>query len=353
MFRSDEEQITALLDLSARLGSNSLLVQANTGNTSIKLDGVLWIKASGKCLADAKSDEILVPVPLLDVAQHIRERNDSFPPYAGKSGKLLQSSVETAMHGALPHRVVVHVHSVNTIAWAVRCDGPTQLKQRLAGLNWQWIPYVASGLPLALEIKDRLFRFPGANVFVLANHGLVVCGDSCESCETLLAEVEKRLAVISRIAPKPDYAFLANISAHSKWRVPTDDTLHALATDPICRRLHSGGILYPCQAMFLESEKTVLRSRAEAVDLYGQNRNDAALPFLVVERSGVLISQAISRTERAMLLAHAQILQRLNDSARVRYLREFEIEAAIRFGCDRYASLAQANQTGTALSASL
>jgi len=32
--------------LSARVGSDPLLVQASNGNTSIKLDGILWIKAS-------------------------------------------------------------------------------------------------------------------------------------------------------------------------------------------------------------------------------------------------------------------------------------------------------------------
>lgn len=336
MFTSNEEQIAALLDLSARLGTDSLLVQAGTGNTSIKLDGVLWIKASGKWLADARLDEILVPVPLADVAQRIRERSDSFPPYPGKSGKLLHGSVETAMHGVLPHRVVIHVHSVNTIAWAVRSDGRAQLKQRLAGLNWQWIPYVASGLPLSLEIEKRLFHCPDANVFVLANHGLVVCGDSCKSCERLLGEIERRLSVIPRITPPPDYTFLANIAAHSKWRVPTDNALHSLATDPICRKIHSGGVLYPCQAMFLE---------------YGQNRNDGTVPFLIVERSGVLVSQTISRTERAMLVAYVQILQRLNDTVPVRYLDRNEIEAARRFGNDHYGALAQANQTGTAVSA--
>ena len=36
-----------LVRLSARLGRDPLLVQASSGNTSIKLDGVLWIKASG------------------------------------------------------------------------------------------------------------------------------------------------------------------------------------------------------------------------------------------------------------------------------------------------------------------
>jgi rhamnose utilization protein RhaD (predicted bifunctional aldolase and dehydrogenase) len=347
----NEEEIAALLDLSARLGSNPLLVQAGTGNTSIKLDGVLWIKASGKWLADAIRDDIFVPVPLPDVKRSVRSGNDLLPAYRGRSGKLLRSSVETTMHAVLPHRVVIHVHSINTIAWAVRRDGPFQLKQRLAGLNWQWIPYVASGLPLALEIDKRLFRFPGANIFVLANHGLVVCGESCDSCEALLAEVEERLVILPRTSPEPDFSFLKDIAAHSHWRIPTDEALHALGTDPICRKIHSGGVLYPCQAMFLESEKATLRSSAELHNPHQQDWNDHASPFLIVERSGVLVGQTISRTERAMLSAYVGVLQRLGGSVPIRYLDRFELEAAMRFGNDHYGVLAEANQTGTAVPA--
>jgi ribulose-5-phosphate 4-epimerase/fuculose-1-phosphate aldolase len=351
MFTSNEVEIAALLDLSARLGSDSLLVQASTGNTSIKLNGTLWIKASGKWLADAKRDEIFVSVPLPEVKKCIREGDDFLPAYRDNSGAALRSSVETAMHAVLPHRVVVHVHSINTIAWAVRCDGPAQLRGRLAGLNWQWIPYVASGLPLALEIEKRLSRFPGADVFILANHGLVVCGHTCESCETLLQDVEKRLAIMPRNAPEPDCVFLANIAAHSPWRVPIDPALHALGADPICLALHSGGVLYPCQAMFLESERTIFRSKADLNDSRRQNRNDDALPFLVVARCGILVNQSISRAEYAMLNAYVQILQRLDNSIPVRYLTRQEIEAAIRFGNLRYRALAEANRTGTAVSA--
>ena len=49
-----ESDISSLVDMSARIGQDPLLVQAGTGNTSIKLDGVLWIKASGKWLAASK-----------------------------------------------------------------------------------------------------------------------------------------------------------------------------------------------------------------------------------------------------------------------------------------------------------
>ena len=63
-----EQEVMSLRDLSARVGSDPLLVQASNGNTSIKLDGVLWIKASGKWLARAfPKTTFSLPVELADV----------------------------------------------------------------------------------------------------------------------------------------------------------------------------------------------------------------------------------------------------------------------------------------------
>ena len=53
MSATNQAELSSLRELSARIGSNPLLTQASTGNSSIKLDGVLWIKASGKWMADA------------------------------------------------------------------------------------------------------------------------------------------------------------------------------------------------------------------------------------------------------------------------------------------------------------
>jgi len=351
MVMNDEVEIAALLDLSARLGNDSLLVQASTGNTSIKLDGTLWIKASGKWLAAAGQEEILVPVPLPEVKAHMYDGDDFLPAYCGRSGALLKSSIETAMHAVLPHRVVIHVHSVSAIAWAVRSDGPAQLKERLAGLDWRWVPYVPSGLPLAREIEKRLSPSGRPTVFVLANHGLVVCGDTCDISEALLQEVETRLAMPSRRPPEPDVALLAAIAARSSWRMPTDSAVHGLGTDAVCRRLHAGGVLYPCQAMFLESEKTVFRSHTAASNGLRRNRRDNSLPFWIIDGSGVLVSESISRTESAMLSAFVQVLRRLDQTAPVRYLTKCEIENFLSYGSQRYRALAEANHAPAAISA--
>ena len=92
------------------------------------------------------------------------------------------------MHAVVPHRVVAHVHSVNTIAWAVRQDAESELAEKLSGLRWHWIPYVPSGRPLAEEMKKVADHRPDTDVFVLGNHGLVICGEDCNVVEDLLGE---------------------------------------------------------------------------------------------------------------------------------------------------------------------
>ena len=94
-------EITSLRELSARIGSDPLLTQASTGNSSMKLDGVLWIKASGKWMADATRKDILIPLDLTEVRECVKQQVDP-------AGRYASASIETAMHVVLPHRVVLH-----------------------------------------------------------------------------------------------------------------------------------------------------------------------------------------------------------------------------------------------------
>jgi rhamnose utilization protein RhaD (predicted bifunctional aldolase and dehydrogenase) len=314
-----QAELQALLDLTERVGSDPLLTQASTGNSSMKLDGVLWIKASGRWMADALRDDILIPLNLAEVRECLRRGIDPTERYP-------HASLETAMHAALPHRVVLHVHCVNTIAWAVRSDAPIHLQRRLDSVAWQWIPYVASGLPLARDLECALSARPDACVFVLGNHGLVVAGDDIETVEAVLREVRVCLDVAPRRDHAPDYPGLLEICSQSScWDLPDDRTLHGLGTDPVSRSIHSRGLLYPCQAIFSEC-------RCE-------NR-----PFMIVEGRGVLVNKSMAPAELAMLSGLAQVLQRLNPSSALRYLTETEVAAISTQATDRYRELARASR---------
>jgi len=325
-----------LLELTQRVGADPLLTQASTGNSSAKLDGVLWIKASGRWMADAIRDDILMPLDLAEIRTRCLRRDvDPIEYYPN-------ASLETAMHAALPHPVVLHVHCVNTIAWAVRNDAPIQLQRRLEGLRWRWIPYVASGLPLSRAIEHALSDSPGTNIFVLGNHGLVIGGEDAEAVEGLLGEVKTRMAIAPRQTGQADYAALVEMSRNSFWDLPDDDAVHSLGTDTVSQRILVEGPLYPCQAIFSDFKK----------ELFGpipypgprdpwQNRYRDR-PFLIVEGRGVMIRRSMPRAELAMISGLSQVVQRLSASAPLRYLTEAEVAEISSEATNRYRKLSRA-----------
>jgi rhamnose utilization protein RhaD (predicted bifunctional aldolase and dehydrogenase) len=320
-----ESEVASLRDLSARVGSNPLLVQASNGNTSIKLDGILWIKASGKWLAHAMREEVLVPVELAKGREVVENCPETAERRVLKSE--MRPSIETAMHAVLSHRVVIHVHSINAVAWAIRLDGPDQLKERLHGLHWQWIPYTPSGIPLAQEIEKAVARAQETDVFLLGNHGLVVCGDDCDTAEELLFEVERRLAIAPRPSPKPDNSVLRMIAGFPGWQFPDFEPLHALGTDEVSLKILKGGVLYPCQAIFLGQTMPILPPAFAAWKFRESLESKLSTPpFVAVERSGVMLNEKMTRAQYATLIGLMQVTQRTEESARLRYLNESEVE---------------------------
>jgi rhamnose utilization protein RhaD (predicted bifunctional aldolase and dehydrogenase) len=334
---SETSELTALARLSANLGRNALLVQAATGNTSIKVDGVLWIKASGKWLAHAAKEEIFLPVSLSETHRLIEQGIDPSGQTALVDGKVLRSSVETAMHAVLPYRVVTHVHSINTIAWSILAEGRERLTACLSGLPWVWVSYTPSGLALAAAVKSALDQSPGSRVLVLANHGLVVCGDSTAAAEALLAEVERRVAIAPRPARQPRWDMLNRLAGCGSWWVPQCAMSHFPALDETARQVLSGGVLYPCQAIFLTRKASILPEDASP-ELLESARGE---PFVLIENTGVLLGERSNPTESATFTGLAQVLARIPEGRPVRYLSDGDVDNLLSADCYRYRELVE------------
>lgn len=337
---ASQAELHRLLKLTHRAGNDPLLTQASTGNSSVKLDGVLWIKASGRWMADALSDDILVPLDLSSVKECVQSGVDPSERYPG-------ASLETAMHATLPHRLVLHVHCVNTIAWAVRNDAPILLRELLEGLSWQWIPYRASGLPLSRTIEQALSVSSNTSVFILGNHGLVIAAEDAEGVENLLAEVRARLAIAPRVSPPADYAALREIVQGSLWKMPDDDEVHALATDSISRTILAAGLFHPCQAILSPSRSAetfrAIPYREFAGNGQAQRRDQ---PFLSISGCGVVMRRSTTPAEVAMVSGLAQVVRRLSASAPVHYLTDSEIGGISAQAAWRYKESTSQRESG-------
>lgn len=334
------QELRGFLELTERVGRDPLFTQASTGNSSVKIDGTLWIKTSGKWMADALRDDILAPLDLNAIRAECLQRNiDPTERFPG-------ASLETAMHAVLPHRVVLHVHAVNAIAWAVRRDGPAHLESRLRGLRWRWVPYTPSGLALGRAIQRAADSLPGADVFVLANHGLVLGGSSSSAVAELLSDVNGRLAVLPRVPPQPDYPSLSEICRDSQWVIPEDDSLHALSTDPSVQAILAEGLLYPCQAIFSGFGATEFfrAVRCPAPGERWPGRYDSR-PFLIAEDRGVVLNRSARPTDLAMIRGLAEVVRRLDADAPIRYLTDSEIAGISGEVAWRYRELAESGQS--------
>jgi len=330
-FSSEFDQVR---ELTAWIGSDRSLTQASTGNSSVKFDGDLWIKRSGCWMSAALRDDIFIRLNLAQVGDCLRRERDPSDFFVG-------ASLETAMHAVMPHRIVVHVHSVNAISWAVRPDGLSQIQARLAGVRWQWIPYLPSGLPLAMAIERAWRRLPDTRLFVLANHGLVVGGDDVPSVHALLCDVHRRLAISPRVAAEADHPTLARLTHGSNWRLPDDEEIHSLAIDPVSQRIVSRGILYPCQAIFSGSDG--LKTFVVMDEFSANSYRDSRRPFLLVEGCGVLVNRFASPAAVAMLAGLAQVARRLGPSVPIRYLTDAEVAGISPEVAERYRKLAGAS----------
>ncbi|HUX13372.1 MAG TPA: class II aldolase/adducin family protein [Spirochaetia bacterium] len=196
--------VDQLVEISREVGRDPEWVLAGGGNTSVKENGLLYIKASGTSLA-ATTPQSLVKMEmgklgaiwLADYPTDTREREaralaDLMAARApGEENK--RPSVETLMHALLTYRFVVHTHP--SLINGVTCGNEGEaVANRLFGGRALWIPTVNPGYVLAQTLKNLVDRFTEANgaapqIILLQNHGLVVAADSAIEIRSLQAEV--------------------------------------------------------------------------------------------------------------------------------------------------------------------
>lgn len=318
-------ELDRLRTLSARIGSDPLLVQAAGGNTSLKHDGVMWIKASGTWLKDAASRDIFVPLDhaaiLAGLARHdpACESCTAFV-RTDLNGTGLRPSIETTVHALMPQRVVVHVHCVNTIAWAIRADGEQRLAEKLNGFDWAFIPYARPGLPLAGAISACMR--PGVNVLVLGNHGLAVAADTVEDAETLLDRVVAAVARPVRAAAKVDRAALEKLSAGTPYRPAGMDDTHALATDPLALKRGEHAVFYPDHVVFL--------GVGVATSFAG------SAPLVAIPGLGVLIRDDAKPAIEPMGRCLADVMRRVAEQDPLVALTDEDVDRLVNWDAEKY-----------------
>jgi rhamnose utilization protein RhaD (predicted bifunctional aldolase and dehydrogenase) len=305
-------ELTALARVSAELGCNRLLVQAAGGNTSIKIDGVLWVKASGRWLAKATKEPIFVPLDLarlkraLTLGDPACETCEAFV-RADLSAPGLRPSVEATLHAGLPQRFVLHLHCVETISYAALVDGAARVAPLLDGLKWQWVPYIRPGFPLFRTIT------PGADIYVLENHGLVVAADTLEAAVGLAETVRRRLA-------RPVQA-VESVRGVERAGYRFAD---APALAPHAARLAAAGTLYPDHLVFLGSGAALLDNVV------------GAAPVILAAGVPPLVREDLTAAQLALAECLGNVASRLAPDDRPKYFTAREEYDLTHWDAEKY-----------------
>ena len=279
------------ISLSQEIGAQPLLVQGPGGNTSIKIDGQMWIKASGTELAEALDKNIFVAVDPAKAMQELDGAGDGscraalIDPNCG-----LRPSIETTFHAMFDHKFVFHYHSVATICHAIAAEGRNALAEKLSGLHWVSAPYRKPGIPLTKAIREAVGT-RNIQVVVLNNHGIIIVGDTIEEVRVRIEDVERRLD----LPVLPENKTSASPAEYSGWDHIPD--VSALATDPLLFQRARSGTYYPDHVVFLGPGMPALSSS----ELAQLNPDELPVPAVLVEGEGIYLKSNAKPAQRAML----------------------------------------------------
>lgn len=180
------------------LGQNKNLVLHGGGNTSVKIDGMLYVKGSGWNL-DTIEKPGFSPVDLetlismakrdeLSDTQMIKEQraamsDQSFP----------NPSIEAILHAIIPFDFVDHTHA-DAVVTLTNTPNGKELMEEIYGPNMLLIDYVMPGFLLAKHIYDATkdIDWNTLDGIILLNHGVFTFDNDAKSA------YEKMIAIVTK-----------------------------------------------------------------------------------------------------------------------------------------------------------
>ena len=289
------------ISLSREIGVQPLLVQGPGGNTSVKIEGQMWIKASGTELAEARDKDIFVAVDPVKAMQELDGVGDGscrsalINPQGG-----LRPSIETTFHAMFDHTFVFHFHSVAAICHAIAEEGRNALAEKLSGLQWVSAPYRKPGIPLTRAIRESVGS-RDIQVIVLNNHGIIILGNTVDEVRERINDVEQRLNLPVLAEGKTGMA----TTGYPGWNdVPE---VSALATSSHLFQRATSGTYYPDHIVFLGPAMPALSSS----ELARLNPGEFPVPAVLVEGEGVYLKSDAKPAQRAMLDCVYHVLSRI------------------------------------------
>nr|MDJ0646847.1 bifunctional aldolase/short-chain dehydrogenase [Flavobacteriaceae bacterium] len=192
------DEVALFLYRSNILGADLRITNYGGGNTSCKTIErdpltqeeveVMWVKGSGGDIGSLTRSGIagLYTQRLRDLKKVYRgiEYEDEMVALFNHclydlNGKA--PSIDTPLHGLLPHKHIDHLHPDALIAIAAAKDSK-KITHEIWGDTMGWIPWQRPGFDLGLQLEKCISENPGLRGIVLGSHGLFTWGNTSKEC---------------------------------------------------------------------------------------------------------------------------------------------------------------------------
>ncbi|MFD0867376.1 FGGY-family carbohydrate kinase, partial [Tessaracoccus lubricantis] len=277
-----------IVSLSNEFGADPAFTRAGGGNSSVKADGVLWIKPSGVSMATLTADD-LVPLAV-DTLTAALSAPDPDPALGDPVNHLAslarlddgprRPSVEILFHALIDDTFVLHTHPLLINAVTCNADG-VELTRRLFGDEVLWVPYVDPGLPLAREVarcRDEFTARTGRaapKVTFLMNHGLIVSGDDPEQIRRdshrVLRRIQQAVSAADGGLHAVGEAFRAAVGAEFTAFDQSEVSVEFPLSEAGARFLQEGPLI-PDQIVYAGSFPVVLHPGDDAAEAVRRHR---------------------------------------------------------------------------------
>jgi len=267
-----EKKVKNLDDLDLRvyssnlLGSDSELVLHGGGNTSVKIDDILYVKGSGWDLATIKK-EGFSPVKLESLKQMVKFDNlsDSKMVKLQKEAMIKKNapnpSVEAILHAIIPYKFVDHTHANSIVTISNSIKG----KELIAKLfkDYLIVDYIMPGFILAkkiYELTKQNFNWDSCKGIILHNHGIFTFSNSAKQsydnminsvniAESFLDEIEFKIPP-QKISKEFDLKKLKKLIEKEKesevfFEIDNSDLAIFYSNQPDLKKFASRGVLTP------------------------------------------------------------------------------------------------------------
>jgi rhamnose utilization protein RhaD (predicted bifunctional aldolase and dehydrogenase) len=196
-----------LIEISRFYGDNPDYVIAGGGNTSLKNEQTIWIKASGIPLAGITEEGFVsLSRKTLSIIEEGSFSDDPVLREEEVKEKMtkaiiaplnLRPSVETSLHNLIGYRYVVHTHPTQVNALMCAREVEKEVKERF-GEQAILVEYTDPGYILFKKLQKRIAAYKAEHgmappIIFLQNHGVFVGADTLAEIKALYTEIDLKI----------------------------------------------------------------------------------------------------------------------------------------------------------------